>query len=273
MGLLGPNGAGKTTTIQMLLGVMAPTNGEIIYFGKEFEKHREDILKQINFSSTYINLPHNFTLEEVMDVFGQLYEVPDRKKRALKLLKEFELDHLLKKTVRTLSAGESTRLLLAKAFLNYPKLILLDEPTASLDPDIAIKIREFLKKEQKQYNVSMLFTSHNMSEIEEMCDRVMILNNGKIVAHDTPENLAKRISLASIELIITQDAKKAESFFQKEAIPFEQNKHRFTIPVDEQKIAEFLIMLTKENIEYDEISIEKPNLEDYFLQVIEKGNI
>lgn len=268
LGLLGPNGAGKTTTIQMLLGVMAQTSGQITYFGKEFEKRREEILKQINFSSTYISLPYNFTLEEVMDVFGQLYEVPDRKKRALKLLKEFELDHLLKKAVRTLSAGENTRLLLAKAFINYPKVILLDEPTASLDPDIAVKIREFLKKEQKEYNVSMLFTSHNMSEIEEMCDRVMIVNHGKVIAHDTPDNLAKRISQSTVELIISKDAKKAQAFFQKIEIPFEQHKHRFTFPVDEKKIAEFLILLTKENIEYDEISIEKPDLEDYFLQVI-----
>ncbi len=268
LGLLGPNGAGKTTTIQILLGVMEQTSGEIIYFGNQFKTHREEILKQINFSSTYINLPYNFTLEEVLDIFGQLYEVPDRKKRAIKLLKEFELDHLRKKTVRTLSAGENTRLLLVKAFLNYPKIILLDEPTASLDPDIAVKVREFLKKEQKEYNVSMLFTSHNMSEVEEMCDRVIILNHGKVIAHDTPENLAKRISQSTLELVISKDFEKAVAFFKKNEIPHGMQRHRFIFPVYEKRIAEFLMTLAKEQIEYEEISIDKPSLEDYFLQVI-----
>lgn len=269
LGLLGPNGAGKTTTIQMLLGVMEQTSGEIVYFGKNLKKYREEILKEINFSSTYISLPYAFTLEEVLDVFAHLYEVQDRKKRIMKLLTEFELDHLINKQVRTLSAGEKTRLLLTKAFLNYPRLILLDEPTASLDPDIAVKIREFLKKERKEYNVSMLFTSHNMSEVEEMCDRVMILHHGKIIAHDTPENLAKSISESYLEIVIAKEAhEKAISMFEKIEIPYEKNKSRFKLQLDEKNIAAFLIMLADEKIEYDEISIDKPDLEDYFLQVI-----
>lgn len=269
LGVLGPNGAGKTTTIQMLLGVMDQTSGEINYFGKSFEKYREEILKQINFSSTYISMPWLFKVWEILEIYGMLYEIPDRKKRIEKLSKEFEIDHLLHKQFHMLSAGEQTRLLLTKAFLNYPKLILLDEPTASLDPDIAVKIREFLKKERNEYNVSILFTSHNMNEVEEMCDRVIILNHGKIIAQDTPQNLAKNISLAHVELMITKDQKKAIDFFTNSKIQFFQDKFSFKIPIKEKNVADFIMNLSKEKIEYQEISIEKPNLEDYFLQVIE----
>src|SRR3989338_9636398 len=138
-------------------------------------------------------MPWLFKVSEILKIYGMLYEVPDRKKRIEKLAKEFEIDHLLEKQFHMLSAGEQTRLFLTKAFLNYPKIILLDEPTASLDPDIAVKIREFLRRQQKEYKVSMLFTSHNMSEVEEMCDNIVFLNNGKIIAKDKPENLSKQI--------------------------------------------------------------------------------
>lgn len=272
LGLLGPNGAGKTTTIQMLLGVMAPTNGEIAYFGKPFTKHREEILKQINFSSTYISLPWLFTVSEILGVFARLYEIPDRKKRIDKLLREFEIEHLKHNQIGMLSAGEKTRLLLTKAFLNYPKILLLDEPTASLDPDVAVRIREFLKKEKQEYNVSMLFTSHNMAEVEEICDRVIILNHGKIIDEDTPENLAKRIPDCEIELTITEHFKKAIEFFTEKQMPYEQDRSRFRILIDEKSVAEFLMLLASEEIEYQEISINKPTLEDYFLQKIGEEN-
>lgn len=273
LGLLGPNGAGKTTTIQMLISVMEPSLGEITYFGKNFAKHREEILKDINYSSTYISLPWHFTVLEILDIFARLYGVKDRQSRIKKLLKEFEMEHLVKKQFSMLSAGERTRLVLTKAFLNYPKIILLDEPTASLDVEIAVKIRNFLKKEKKEYNVSMLFTSHNMAEVEEMCDRIIIINHGKIVAQDSPENLAKNISRSEIELLIVEDHDKAKTFFEKKEIPFEVNRHRFRLILDEQNISSFLILLAKENISYREISIEKPDLEDFFLDVIREKNL
>jgi ABC-2 type transport system ATP-binding protein len=271
LGLLGPNGAGKTTTIQMLLGVMKPSSGTITYFGKMFEKHREEILEQINFSSTYISFPELFTVSEILDVFSRLYAISDRKKRINKLLDEFEMSHLVKKQFYMLSAGEKTRLLLAKSFLNYPKIILLDEPTASLDPEIAIKIRKFLKREREEYGVSMLFTSHNMNEVEEMCDKIIVLNNGISIAKDTPENLVKSIANTELELLIKDDTEKAINFFNKIEIPFEQNRFNFKITMDEKRIAEFLMLLAEEKIQYEEISIEKPNLEDYFLQVVGKN--
>lgn len=272
LGLLGPNGAGKTTTIQMLLGVMDTTEGEITYFGKTFKKHREEILKNVNYSSTYISLPWWFTTQEILEVFGRLYEVPDRKKRIKKLLAEFELEHLKDKQFFMLSSGEKTRLLLTKSFINYPKILLLDEPTASLDVEIAVKVRGFLKKERKEYNVSMLFTSHDMSEIEEMCDRVIILKSGKVIAKDSPENLARNITQSEIVLFIKKDAQKALEFLKKTKTPFKQDRYRFTVTTHEKRIAEFLMLLAQEKIEYEEISINKPNLEDYFLQVIKEKN-
>jgi ABC-2 type transport system ATP-binding protein len=271
LGLLGPNGAGKTTTIQMLLDLMTPTNGTINYFGKNFKKHREEILKEINFSSTYINLPWFFTINEILDIFARLYEVPDKKKRIAKLLQEFEIDHLRKRQYFMLSAGERTRLLLTKAFLNYPKIILLDEPTSSLDPDIAVRIRKFLIKERNEYNVSVLLTSHNMAEVEEMCDRVMVIKTGKIVASGTPTSLTQTISECSVELNL-DNAQKASDFFNAKKIDFEINKSRFKIKMNEKRIAGFLSMLSSEGLEYTEISIFKPDLEDFFLDIINKNN-
>jgi ABC-2 type transport system ATP-binding protein len=270
LGLLGLNGAGKTTTIQMLLGIMKPTAGNILYFGKPFKINREQVLKQINFSSTYISLPWFFTVYEILDVFSRLYEIPNRKNRISKLLKEFEIEYLINKQFYNLSAGEKTRVLLAKSFINYPKIILLDEPTASLDVDIAIKVREFLKKEKREYKTSMLLTSHNMEEVEEMCDRVIILNNGKLLIEDTPENLIETIANTRIELIIRKESKKAVEFFMKNQLSFKQEEDNFKIVIDEKRIAEFLALLAKEKIEYEEINIKKPDLEDYFLKVTRK---
>jgi ABC-2 type transport system ATP-binding protein len=270
LGLLGPNGAGKTTTIQMLLGVMEPTAGDISYFGNPFKENKTQVLKQINFSSTYISLPWLFTVNEILEVFSRLYEIPNRTKRIGKLLNEFEIGHLAKKQFHNLSAGEKTRVILAKAFINYPKVILLDEPTASLDVDIAIKIREFLKKEKREYKTSVLLTSHNMPEVEEMCDRVIILDHGKVLAEDTPENLAKSITNIKIELLIKKDANRAIEFLTKNKMLFQQDKFNFRITIEERKIAELLSALIKERIQYEEIDIKKPDLEDYFLQVIKK---
>ena len=272
LGLLGPNGAGKTTTIHMLLGVMLPTNGKISYFDKDFVSYREEILRLVNFSSGYISLPWHLTIEEILDVYARLYEIPDKKKRIIKLLGIFEIEDMFKKKFYQLSAGEKSRVLLVKAFLNYPRIILLDEPTAALDPDIAKKVRQFLKTEKDEFNVSMLFTSHNMAEVEEMCDRVIFINQGKIIKEGTPSSIAREIRDCHLQMMITENIEKAITFSNKLGFATQQEKSYLTITLPEKQIANFLNEFAKENINYEEISIEKPNLEDFFLKMTGSKN-
>lgn len=189
LGLLGPNGAGKTTIIHMLLGLTTPTSGEIKFFGLDLEDHREDILQSVNFSSTYVSMPYSLTVRESLRVFARLFNVRNREERIRKLLSDFEMEDAAGKTVRTLSSGQMTRLNLAKALVNDPKVLLLDEPTASLDPDIADKTRSFLKKIKNEKGISILYTSHNMKEMEEISDRIIFLQKGKIIACGPPEEV------------------------------------------------------------------------------------
>ncbi|WP_455389793.1 ABC transporter ATP-binding protein, partial [Petrachloros mirabilis] len=179
LGLLGPNGAGKTTTIHMLLGLITPTSGSISMFGLDMATQREQILQQVNFSSTYISLPLALTVEENLWVVARLYGMAEIARRVDEVVKKLEMEEFRHKVTRKLSSGQMTRLTLAKAFLTEPKILFLDEPTASLDPDIAHKIRALLKEEQRSAGLSILYTSHNMREMEEMSDRIIFLQRGK----------------------------------------------------------------------------------------------
>lgn len=270
LGLLGPNGAGKTTTIQMLLGVLTPTSGEVSYFGKNLNKNREEILEQVNFSSTYTNLPWALTVWQNLTYISYLYTIKDRKKRVSKIIESFKLEEIKNKKMSSLSAGQLTRVNLAKAFINYPKVLLLDEPTASLDPDVADYIRKFLLEERKNFNVSIIITSHNMSEVEEVCDRVIFINHGKIVANDTPDNLAKTIETSHIELLIKDGLKRTKDYCDKNNYVYQIKNRMIIIDVKENQIAEFLRNLADSGVHYDEISIDKPTLEDYFLEMSKK---
>ncbi|HEY4512276.1 MAG TPA: ABC transporter ATP-binding protein [Candidatus Paceibacterota bacterium] len=191
-GLLGPNGAGKTTTIQMLLDIITPTEGTIKIFGKEFPRFKEQALAKMNFSSPYVSLPTNLTVIENLLTFARLYSVPNPKKKIAELADFFEIQHLLPRITMSLSTGQLTRVNLTKAFINDPKLLLLDEATASLDPDIADKTRKALKKIQSERGVSILYTSHNMVEIEELCDYVIFINKGKIREEGTAKELVEK---------------------------------------------------------------------------------
>jgi len=191
-GLLGPNGAGKTTTIQMLLDLITPTSGTIRILGRELEKHREEVLSQINFSSPYVALPGNLTVVENLKTFARLYGVAKIKEKIDELVDFFEIRDLLPKNTSSLSTGQLTRLNLTKALLNDPKLLLLDEPTASLDPDIADKTRLMLRRIQKERGATILYTSHNMQEVEEICDKVIFIQHGKLKDQGTPAELVKK---------------------------------------------------------------------------------
>lgn len=245
VGLLGPNGAGKTTTIQMLLGTTSKTSGEIKYFGKEFEKNRPEILQQVNYASAYIRLPWRMTVWENLMVYARMYQVKNPRERIRAVLEFFRMSKYAKKGFNTLSSGQVTRVILAKAMINFPKLLLLDEPTASLDPEIADKVRQFLLKQQEKFRVAMLFTSHNMAEVTEVCDRVVFMRQGKIVAEDTPRGLARRIKVCTLRYVVA--GKETE------------------VKIKEEEIASVLSGLTKQGIKYDAISIDKPTLEDFFL--------
>lgn len=271
LGILGPNGAGKTTTIQMLLGVLTPTSGDITYFGKDLKTHREEILENVNFSSTYTNLPWDLTVRENLSFISYLYNIKDRRKRVDSIIKTFKLDELVNKQVYTLSSGQITRVNLAKAFINYPKVLLLDEPTASLDPEVASYIREFLLEERRQFQVSIILTSHNMAEVEEVCDRVIFINHGKIIADDTPSRLAKSINVSHVELFIEDGLKRTIEICEKAAVPYRLEGRYIVVDLDERKIPDFLRNLMDRGIFYSEISIDKPSLEDYFLQKAKNG--
>jgi ABC-2 type transport system ATP-binding protein len=207
LGLLGPNGAGKTTTIHMLLGLITPTAGAIEMFGMELAAHREQILQQVNFSSTYISMPMALTVEENLWVVGRLYGLSDIHRRVDDIVKKLEMEEFRRKVTRKLSSGQMTRLTLAKALLTEPKILFLDEPTASLDPDIAHKIRALLKEERRSVGLSILYTSHNMREMEEMSDRIIFLQRGRIVAEGTARAIIARFGQADLEEVFLKLAR------------------------------------------------------------------
>jgi len=268
LGFLGPNGAGKTTTITMLLGLTQPTSGNISIFGKDLQKNKQEILKQVNFASAYGHFMGRLTPFENLYVFACLYEIKNPKKRIYEFLKKFELYDQRNKLTQELSSGQLTRLGLCKAMLNDPKLLFLDEPTASLDPEIANKIRDYLFQIRREKNISLLYTSHNMEEITQMCDRVIFLNHGKIVASDTPLNLTKMIGSNTLKLTFDAPLERAKNFCQSRGLNFEIPQPNYLVIVLKEKdIGEILTQLARNNISITDIVIEKPNLEDVFLKI------
>lgn len=209
LGLLGPNGAGKTTIIHMLLGLTSPTFGEIRIFGLNPEKprQREKILRRMNFSSTYVALPYSLTLRESLMVFALLYGVKKAKAKIDSLIEQFDLKDVADQPVRTLSSGQMTRLNLAKAFINDPEVLLLDEPTASLDPDIADRTRTYLKEVKRSKKIAILYTSHNMQEMEEISDRLIFLHHGEIIARGTPKDLIAKYRGEDLEDVFLKIAR------------------------------------------------------------------
>ena len=207
LGLLGPNGAGKTTTIHMLLGLITPTAGSIRIFGLDLAEHRETILKQVNFSSTYISMPYSLTVEENLRVVARLYGLSNITQHIDEVVKKLDMQEIRGKLTRKLSSGQMSRLTLAKAVMTRPKVLLLDEPTASLDPDITQKIKAFLKEHRRSENLSILYTSHNMREMEEMSDRIIFLQRGGIVAEGTAQQIVERFGQRDLEEVFLKLAR------------------------------------------------------------------
>lgn len=199
LGLLGPNGAGKTTTLHLLLGLLTPTSGNISVMGVNPSLEKEKICSRLNFSSSYSNLPGNLNVSENLKIFSRLYAVPEADKKIKQLLDLFEISHLAGQVTASLSSGERTRLNLVRGLLNDPELLILDEPTSSLDPHIADKVRSILKTVRKERNISILYTSHNMPEVETMCDRVLFIHHGKKIAEGTSAEVRMKLSASSLE--------------------------------------------------------------------------
>jgi len=210
VGILGANGAGKTTTLQMILGLIRPTSGRIEIFGRDHEHHRIEILQRMNFSSVGVNLPMNLTVSENLWIFAKLYGVKDAWRRLDGLLNLLEINHLRDAITGSLSSGEVSRVNLCKALLNRPELLLLDEPTASLDPDIADKVRKILRRVQQEDGVAMLYTSHNMRDIEEICDRLLFLHNGRLITEGTPSQVIEEFRTHNLEEVFIRIARSGE---------------------------------------------------------------
>jgi ABC-2 type transport system ATP-binding protein len=204
VGLLGPNGAGKTTTINMLLGVLSPTSGTIKIEGIDIAKHRSRALERTNFAAVYAPLPGNLTVAQNLRVFGLLYRVRNLSRRIEELLHTFDLTQFRNTKSGVLSSGEQTRLGLAKALINSPDLLLLDEPTASLDPSAAQYIRQTIREFAREHSIGILWTSHNMYEVADVCDRVLFLSKGNILIEGDPKSLPNEHGKQTLEeLFIT----------------------------------------------------------------------
>jgi ABC-2 type transport system ATP-binding protein len=207
LGLLGPNGAGKTTIINSVLGVLAPTSGAIQISGVDVARRRSLALAKTNFAAVYATLPGNLTVAQNLRVFGLIYAVRGLSRRIEEVLEEFNLRHLRNTKCGLLSSGEQTRAALAKALLNRPELLLLDEPTASLDPSAAQIIRARIRKLASEGNRGILWTSHNMLEVEEVCDRVLFLSHGKILLEGDPKRLPREHGTATLEELFIRFAR------------------------------------------------------------------
>lgn len=219
LGLLGANGAGKTTAMNCLLGLTLPSSGQIRAFGLDLHRHRIEILRKTNFSSSYVSLPSNLKVWQNLLVFARIYGVPQPQRKIDELLERLEIAHLRNRVTGRLSAGESTRVNLCKAFLNDPQLLMLDEPTASLDPDIADKVRTVVRRARDEDRTAILYTSHNMRDIEEVCDRVIFLHRGRIVAAGTPADIVNRSAEQSLENLFIRIARSGELVDHPETPP------------------------------------------------------
>jgi ABC-2 type transport system ATP-binding protein len=205
--LLGANGAGKTTTIAMLLGLLEPTAGRVTVLGENMRRHRYRVLGRMNFTSPYVDLPLRLTVRQNLTVHADLYGVPDPKRRIAQLAAELDLERFVDRPTGRLSAGQKTRVMLGKALINRPELLLLDEPTASLDPDTADLIRTWLERYQAETGATLLLASHNMAEVERLCREVLMLKAGRLVDRGAPAELIRRYGRSNLEQVFLDIAR------------------------------------------------------------------
>ena len=208
IGILGPNGCGKTTTIGMVLGLLKPSCGKVLINGVEIENERVELLNQINFISPYVELPKKLTVKQNLKVYGRLYDIKELEKKIEYLTEKLRLSEILNKITGELSSGQKNRVSLAKSIINEPKVLLLDEPTASLDPETGDYVRGFLENYQREKKASIVLASHNMSEVERLCSSVLMMKKGSIIDQGAPKDLIKkhgRKNMEEVFLKLTRD--------------------------------------------------------------------
>ena len=213
VGLLGPNGCGKTTTIGMILGLLKPTSGKILINGMDIEKNKIFLLHKMNFISPYIELPKKLKVKQNLIIYGKLYNVKNLDEHINYLAEKLRLKELLNKVTGELSSGQKNRVSLAKALINNPSVLLLDEPTASLDPETGDFIRTFLENYKKENKISVLLASHNMEEVNRLCNSVMMMKNGKIIDSDTPKNLILKHGRKNLEEVFLELVRNKNEFY------------------------------------------------------------
>ncbi len=268
-GLLGPNGAGKSTIINMVVGILEPDKGYVKVFGKSIENNR-DILEYIGFVSGESRFNWTMKTEDVLKFFSMIYgiERKESEKRISKLIKFFGLEGVANKKLGYLSTGERMRLVLAKSLVNYPKLLLLDEPTLGLDPDIAIKVREEIKRINKKFGTTVILTSHYMNEVEQLADRIAFINNGSISDIGTIKKV-KLKHFSDYDVYIKLKHVKDSSFLKSLGFLISKNVLHKKLKLSEN-ISVILSILVKNGYEITDIETKKPSLEDYFVKVAKK---
>ena len=212
VGILGPNGCGKTTTIGMILGLLKPSNGKVLINETEIENKRVDLLSNLNFISPYIELPKKLTVRQNLEVYGRLYDVKKLKTKIEYLSEELRLNEIINKITGELSSGQKNRVSLAKSIINDPMVLLLDEPTASLDPETGDFVRSFLEKYQKKKRASILLASHNMVEVERLCSSVLMMNKGSIIERGKPVELIKKYNRKNMEEVFLKLTREKHEF-------------------------------------------------------------
>lgn len=268
VGLLGPNGAGKTTTIHMLVGTTLSDGGSIRYFGKDLHRDREHCLQRINFTSSFNTLQGRISVWENLLVFAHLYGLKKPERKLKELAAYFEIGDLLSQRFMTLSAGQKTRVNLVKSLLNDPEIILMDEPTASLDPDIADRMLTLIESLKRTRELSILYTSHEMDEVTRVCDEVIFLDRGKIVAQDSPQGLTRRIHTAHLRVAFEGPREPVEAAISAEAQEFAfDSDNVVVVTTEEAHIPRLIFRIGEAGVHVTDIDIRKPTLEDVFLQI------
>ncbi len=213
VGLLGPNGCGKTTTIGMMLGLVSPTEGEILIENKNINKFkRDEILNRFNFASPYVELPKKLTVKQNLEIYGRLYEIKDLNNRINEISSDLDIKNFFERKTGELSSGQKNRVSLAKSLINKPEILLLDEPTASLDPDIGDFIRSYIEEYKSKNKITILLASHNMSEVERLCDSIIMMRKGKIVDKGTCTDLIKKHGRNNLEETFLKLARSKDEF-------------------------------------------------------------